>query len=423
MKFLRFDPELCTLCGVCTNQCPFGAITMEKTGITLNENCRMCGVCVRKCKSQALYFEQKAGGEDISSWNGILVYAEQERGDIHPVVYELIGEARKLAGKVGFSVYAVIVGAEGTAKNAEKLLPYGVDEVFVYEHPGFAGFKADCYADAVADCISRLRPSVVLVGGTSLGRSLAPRLSTRFHTGLTADCTKLEMKANTDLVQIRPAFGGNIMAQIVISDARPQFATVRYKVMDRATRVDGYGIEENEKGKITLCEVSDAMVRSGIEVISAKVLEHERSIEEEEVLVVAGRGAVKVLGELEELANLLGGQLCYTRPMIELGYGDTAHQIGLSGRTVKPKLILTFGVSGAVQFTAGMNGAECIVAVNNDPQAPIFDLADLAVEDEAEAVLPALIAQIKEKKKKTEEEEPKKERSGCAEARDRKDGE
>ena len=221
MKLLRFDPELCTLCGACIDKCPFGAITMEKTGITLNENCRMCGVCVRQCQSKALYFEQKAGGEDKSTWNGILVYAEQERGKVHPVVFELIGEARKLAKKVGYKVYAVMVGTNGTAENAKELLPYGVDEVFVYGHEGFAGFKADCYADAVADCISKLRPSVVLVGGTSLGRSLAPRLSTRFHTGLTADCTKLEMKSNTDLVQIRPAFGGNIMAQIVISESRP----------------------------------------------------------------------------------------------------------------------------------------------------------------------------------------------------------
>ena len=144
-----------------------------------------------------------------------------------------------------------MVGTARTAENAKELLPYGVDEVFVYEHEGFAGFKADCYADAVADCISKLRPSVVLVGGTSLGRSLAPRLSTRFHTGLTADCTKLEMKSNTDLVQIRPAFGGNIMAQIVISESRPQFATVRYKVMDRAEKV------EKPSGKITVCPVSE----------------------------------------------------------------------------------------------------------------------------------------------------------------------
>ena len=392
MKFLKFDPKNCDLCGSCIEKCPFSAISMGKEGIELNENCRMCGVCVRECPHQALYFEQESRGEDKSKWNGILVYAEQERGEIHPVVYELIGEARKLAAVVGYKVYAVLVGADGTAANAEKLLPYGVDEVFVYEHKGFEGFKADCYADAVADCISDLKPSVVLVGGTSLGRSLAPRLSTRFHTGLTADCTKLEMKENTDLVQIRPAFGGNIMAQIVIDRSRPQFATVRYKIMDKAEKL------ENPTGKVTICPVSDRMVKSRIEVLSAEVLEHVKTIEEEDVLVVAGRGADKAIDQLKELADILGGQLCFTRPMVEAGYGDNTHQIGLSGRTVKPKLILTFGVSGAIQFTACMNGSECIVAVNNDPEAPIFKLATICVKDDLYEVLPAMIQQLKARK-------------------------
>lgn len=365
---------------------------MEHNGIEMNESCRMCGVCVRECPTQALYFEQKANKEDKNKWKGILVYAEQELGEVHPVVYELIGEARKLAAKVGYAVYGVMVGAAGTAANAEKLLQYGVDEVFVYEHEGFAGFRADSYADAVADCISHLKPSVVLVGGTSLGRSLAPRLSTRFHTGLTADCTKLEMRENTDLVQIRPAFGGNIMAQITIANSRPQFATVRYKVMDRAEKV------EHPTGKVSLCEVSEKMVKSRIEVLSAQVLEHVKSIEEEDILVVAGRGAEKAVEQLQELAALLGGQLCFTRPMVENGYGDTAHQIGLSGRTVKPKVILTFGVSGAIQFTSCMNGSECIVAVNIDPDAQIFKLADICVRDDLYEVLPAMIAELKKRK-------------------------
>ena len=392
MQFLKFDSELCTLCGVCTDKCPFGAISIGEKGITVNENCRMCGICVKQCPSHALHFEQKARGEDKSKWNGILVYGEQERGKLHPVVFELIGEAKKLAAKVDYPIYGVMVGGKGTAENAVKLLEYGVDEVFVYEHEGFEGFRADCYADAAADCISHLKPSVVLIGGTSLGRSLAPRLATRFHTGLTADCTKLEMRENTDMVQIRPAFGGNIMAQIIITESRPQFATVRYKVMDKAQKT------QNPTGKITLCPVTDIMVRSGIEVLSTKVLTHVKSIEEEDVLVVAGRGAKNAIGQLKELADVLGGQLCFTRPMVEAGFGDTAHQIGLSGRTVKPKLILTFGVSGAIQFTACMNGAECIVAVNNDPEAHIFKIASICVQDDLYEVLPALIAELKNRK-------------------------
>ena len=234
MELLKFDMSRCDLCGQCIEKCPFGALRMEKDGVSVNEKCRMCSVCVKTCPHRAIRFEQKAKAFDKSKWRDILVYAEQEDGGLHPVVFELIGEARKLAEKVGYSVSCVIVGGQGTRENAEKLLPYGVKEVFVYQHPGFEGFKADCYSDAVADCISTMKPSCVLIGATACGRSLAPRLSTRFHTGLTADCTELQMKENTDLVQIRPAFGGNIMAQILISSSRPQFATVRYKVMDKA---------------------------------------------------------------------------------------------------------------------------------------------------------------------------------------------
>ena len=391
MELLKFDINKCDLCRKCIEKCPFDALRMGKGGITVNEQCRMCSVCVRTCPNQALWFEQVAHTVDKSKWTDILVYAEQENGDIHPVVYELIGEAHKLAAKVGYRVNCVIVGGEETAENAKKLLPYGVNEVFVYEHPGFDGFKADCYADAVADCISASKPSCVLIGSTACGRSMAPRLSTRFHTGLTADCTQLEMKDNTDLVQIRPAFGGNIMAQIVISDSRPQFATVRYKVMDKAVKV------ENPTGKITICQASDYMAQSGISIVERAAISRTKSIEEEDVLVVAGRGVKteKDVEMLRELATLLGGQLCFTRPMVETGFGDAAHQIGLSGRTVKPKLIITCGVSGAVQFTSCMSAAQTIVAINTDPDAPIFRIAHYQIVDDLYAVIPDLIARIK----------------------------
>lgn len=391
MELLKFDMSRCDLCGKCIEKCPFGALRMEKNGITVNEKCRMCSVCVKTCPQKAVHFEQAANSVDKSKWRDILVYAEQENGDIHPVVYELIGEARKLAAKVGYDVKCVIVGGEGTEQNAAKLLPYGVKEVFVYQHPGFEGFKADCYSDAVADCISTIKPSAVLIGATACGRSLAPRLSTRFHTGLTADCTELQMKENTDLVQIRPAFGGNIMAQIVITNSRPQFATVRYKVMDKAKKVD------KPTGTVTLCKTTDLMVRSGIDIIERAAITRTKSIEEEDVLVVAGRG-VKTAKDVEmvrELATLLGGQLCFTRPMVEGGFGDAAHQIGLSGRTVKPKLIITCGVSGAVQFTACMNTAQTIVAINTDPEAQIFRIAHYRIVDDLYQIVPDLIQRIK----------------------------
>lgn len=391
MALLNFDAGKCNLCGICINKCPFGALSMEAEGIDVNEKCKMCGVCVKICPEKAIRFEQKAGSVDKSEWNDILVYGEQTDGKIHPVVFELIGEAQKLAKVNNYNVKAVLTGGRGTKENAEELLSYGVSHVYVYEHENFTGFKADCYADVAADCIATVKPSVVLIGATPLGRSLAPRLATRFHTGLTADCTKLKMKENTDLVQIRPAFGGNIMAQIVISNSRPQFATVRYKVMDTAKKV------ENPKGHIVMCNVTEDLVRSKITVSEIKKIVKNKSIEEEDVLVVAGRGvnSEKDIEMVRELAELLGGQLAFTRPMVEAGFGDTAHQIGLSGRTVKPKLIITVGVSGAIQFTACMNNAECIAAINNDPEAQIFGVAHYCIVDDLHKVVPELIENIK----------------------------
>jgi len=391
MEFLKFDMSLCNLCRKCIENCPFDALRIGKDGIYVNEGCRMCSVCVKTCPQHAIKFEQVARSVDKSKWKDILIYAEQENGDIHPVVYELIGEARKLSQKVNYDVKCVLVGGKGTSENAKKLLPYGVKEVFVYEHEGFEGFKADCYSDAVADCISAIFPSCVLIGATACGRSLAPRLSTRFHTGLTADCTELQMKENTDLVQIRPAFGGNIMAQIIITESRPQFATVRYKVMDKAQKV------EKPFGKVTVCNATDMMAKSGITIVERAEITRTKSIEEEDVLVVAGRG-VKTAKDVEmvrELANVLGGQLCFTRPMVEGGFGDSAHQIGLSGRTVKPKLIITCGVSGAVQFTSCMNSSQTIVAINSDPDAQIFNIAHYRIVDDLYKIVPELTARIK----------------------------
>ena len=389
MEFLKFDMSRCDLCGQCIEKCPFGALQMEKNGITATEKCRMCSVCVKTCPQRAIRFEQVAKSFNKDKWKGILVYAEQENGAVHPVVYELIGEARKLAAKVGYDVNCVMVGGAGTKENAEKLLPYGVKEVFVYEHPGFEGFKADCYSDAVADCISAISPSCVLIGATACGRSLAPRLSTRFHTGLTADCTELQMKDNTDLVQIRPAFGGNIMAQIVTPHTRPQFCTVRYKVFSEPKP------SEAPSGEIVPMAVTEDMLRTDIRILFSESKPKDVDISEADVIVAVGRGALGILDKAKELADLLGGVLACTRPLVEENVLDAKHQIGLSGRTVKPKLIITLGISGAVQFAAGMKGSNCIVAINSDPTAPVFDIAHYCVTGDVNEIVPKLIAKIK----------------------------
>ena len=274
---------------------------------------------------------------------------------------------------------------------ADTLLDYGVAEVLVAQDPQLRYFRSDNYTAVFAEAIRMRRPAVVLVGATVSGRSLAPRVAARFRTGLTADCTVLQMRENTDLVQIRPAFGGNIMAQILNTHHRPQFATVRYKVMDPAHR-------RPRTGQVVRMTLNETMLKSRIQLLKTEPHPQQTSIADAEVLVAVGRGIrdEKTLQQIQRLAGKLGAQLACSRPLVESGRFPVYRQIGLSGRTVKPKLILTLGISGAIQFTAGMNQAEKIIAVNTDPQAPIFDLAHVAVVGDAARITEQMLKEMEE---------------------------
>lgn len=383
----------CTGCEQCVSACPFSAIDMIGGKAQMNAACKVCGLCLKQCPQGAIIrLETKVDSVDKTKWSDILVFAEQSEGSLHPVCLELIGEAQRLAAGKDQKVKAVILGGH-VEDCAQELRHYGVDEVHVYEGEELSFFRADAFAACVEDCIKKIKPSVVLVGATALGRSLAPRLSTRFRTGLTADCTQLELKANTDLVQIRPAFGGNIMAQIVTPNTRPQFATVRYKVMEAPKRM------EEEKGEVLRQRMPKAVRDSRVKLVSTEPVPKAANISDAEILVVAGRGLQKKedLELVRELAALLGGEYAVTRPLAEKGWESNARQIGLSGRTVRPKLIITFGVSGAIQFTAGMDQAEHIIAVNSDKDAPIFKLAHVCIVSDLYEVLPQMISKLKEK--------------------------
>ena len=270
-----------------------------------------------------------------------------------------------------------------------------VDEVFVYDQPELKYFRIEPYTAVLEDFIRTVQPSSVLVGGTSTGRSLAPRAAARFRTGLTADCTRLDISSSTDLDQIRPAYGGNIMAHINTPRHRPQFATVRYKIFSIPPK-------EAPKGKIRRCSVPAEKLRSAIEILKMTEKKQEKGIEEAEVLVVAGRGIKKQedLALLQELAELLNGKLASTRAVVEAGWINPRNQIGLSGRTVKPKLIITCGVSGAIQFVAGMDSSETIIAINTDENAPIFKVAHIGIKGDLYKIVPNLIEQIKKQKAK-----------------------
>lgn len=372
--------------------CPFNALEIVDNKLEINSGCKMCKLCVKKGPEGVFEFEEDQRVEiNKDEWRGITVYVDHHEGDIHPVTYELIGKAREMAAKINHPVYCVFIGSNIKDK-CDKLLSYGVDEVFVYDSEEFKNFRIEPYTKAVENFINNIKPTIMLVGGTTLGRSLAPRLAARFKTGLTADCTILDIQENTDLDQIRPAFGGNIMAHIHTPNNRPQFATVRYKIFSAPQEV------EDPKGKVTLCNVDKKELMSNINVLSTKPKTREVGLEDAEVIIVASR-AIKKQEDMDmiyKLADVLDAQVAGTRPLIESGWIDAKKQIGLSGRTVKPKLIITCGVSGAVQFVAGMQGSDYIVAINQDEKAPIFDVAHVSLVGDVYEIVPKIIEKIEQ---------------------------
>lgn len=375
--------------------CPFSAISYENNKLSINSACKMCKLCVKKGPEGVMEFIDDLAAPTVNKddWRGVAVFADCEQGVLHPVTFELLGKAKELASVINHPVYAVMIG-ENTADNAKKLLKYGADKVFVYDDEIFREFSITTYANAFSDFIEKIKPSSVLVGATNMGRSLAPRVAARFRTGLTADCTVLEMRENTDLVQIRPAFGGNIMAQILSPKTRPQFCTVRYKIFSAPKK------SENPSGVIENMFVDKNWNDQRVIVTNTVIKPKVTDLSEADVIVAVGRG-FKSPADLEpakELAELLGGTLACTRPLVENGWMDATAQIGLSGKTVKPKLIITLGISGSVQFAAGMKSSDLIISVNNDKNASIFDVAHYCIVGDLYEILPELTQKVKEAK-------------------------
>ena len=372
--------------------CPFKALEEKNGKLEINAACKLCKLCVKKGQPGVMEFVEEEVGPavDKSKWNGIAVYVDHVEGEIHPVTFELLGKARELADKIKHPVHAIFIGSE-IADKAQELLHYGVDKVYVVDAPELKDFMIESYTAAMEEYVNEVQPSAILVGATPVGRQLAPRVAARFKTGLTADCTILDIHDNTDLVQIRPAFGGNIMAEILTPNTRPQLATVRYKIMNAPER------SAEPSGEIVNMTVAADKLKARMEVLGIVKKMKEKTIESADVLVVAGRGLKKPedLAMIRGLAEVLGGDIASTRPLVEAGWVDANHQIGLSGRTVRPKLIITCGVSGAIQFVAGMNHSENIIAINTDPNASIFKVANYAVVGDLYDVVPKLIEKIK----------------------------
>lgn len=371
--------------------CPFGAIEFDGKEVTINEACRICKICVRRGPEGVFEFIDDVKKEiDKSKWVGVTVYIEHNGKKIHPVSFELIGKAKELAAVINHPVYAVLI-TDDANKFKDEILSYGVDKLFVYEHSLLGHFNVERYTNVMEDFVNKHKPSVILYGGTSIGRSFAPRVAARFRTGLTADCTILDMKENTDLIQNRPAFGGNIMASIICPNTRPQMATVRYKIFKMPEKVTPHG-------EVVMMDINEINLDSRMELISVKEKEKFIDISEADAIVAIGRpfNNPQAIAVAEELAELLNAQIAVTRPLIEMGLFDARRQIGLSGRTVAPKLLINLGISGAVQYTAGMTGSELVFSICDDENAPIFDVSHYGMVGDVFEILPKLIAEIKQ---------------------------
>jgi electron transfer flavoprotein alpha subunit len=371
--------------------CPFNSFDYVDGVLYINSACRNCGQCVKKGPLGVCVFEEETLVKQInkSLWNGIGVFIEQTAGVIHPVSFELIGKARELALLTHQLVKAIYIGPPSD-KNKDEILSYGVDELYIYSHVTLNNFNVESYTFILESWINDTSPSTILYGGTSIGRSLAPRVAARMKTGLTADCTSLSIKPNTDLIQTRPAFGGNIMAQIITPNHRPQMATVRYKIFKTPEKVEPFG-------KVIYIEVTPSFLDSSVESISSVKTAIKKDICDAEVIIACGRPfkTHESLEQVYELASLLNASVASSRPLIENSVMDSKHQIGLSGRTVSPKLIITLGISGSVQFIAGMKGSDMIISINDDPLAPIFDISHVGIVGDVFKIVPMLIEKIK----------------------------
>ena len=376
--------------------CPFNAFDYIDGELVINASCKNCKQCVMRGPSGVVTYveEKEVCTIDKSQWVGLTVFVELEFGKIHPVVFELIGKAKELAEKINHPLYAVMIASKKQIEdNCNELLEYGVDKVFVYENELYENFNIDRSFNCMKHFIDNIKPSVILYGGTSLGRSFAPKVAAYFKTGLTADCTSLGIKDNTDLVQVRPAFGGNIMAQIICTKTRPQMATVRYKIFKKPEK-------EIPHGEVIKMDTSKINIASSVELIDVVKKQVNVDISEADIIIACGRAFKneKDLQIAHELADLLGGVVACSRPLVENGLFNVRHQIGLSGKTVNAKLIFVLGISGTIQFTSGMDGSGLIIAINSDKDAQIFNCAHYGIVGDVFEVVPELIKLIKEER-------------------------
>jgi electron transfer flavoprotein alpha subunit len=378
---LRVDIEACIGCGVCEE----------------DEKCTLCGTCVDSCEVEALSIEskEKAVQADLADWSGIMIFAEYRHGKVAPVAFELLGIGRQLADQQKVKLSAVLLGS-GLGDAARDLISFGADTVYQVDDPALEYFTDEIYGNILEDIILEHKPEVVLAGATAIGRSFIPLVATALATGLTADCTQLAIRPEDGvLLQTRPAFGGNIMATIECPHTRPQMATVRPRVMKTIEH------DSARNGEIINYQPPAERMQSKVKVLRNVLEEQDQvNITEGDIIVAGGRGLDNEKGFelIKQLADAVGGAVGASRAAVDSEWIAYPHQVGQTGKTVNPKLYIACGISGAIQHVVGMQSSEAIVAINKDPDAPIFDVATYGIVGDLFEVVPKLIQKIKEKK-------------------------
>ncbi|MCK9604419.1 MAG: FAD-binding protein [Candidatus Omnitrophica bacterium] len=389
--------EKCTGCTLCVKVCPFDAIRiMDKKAVINLDKCNLCGACVPACKFKAVLLEKtplKCDLPDIKDYKGIWVFIEQKKGKVQSVAYELLGKSQELAKKLGCQVSGVLIG-NGLDDQLDELIWHGADNIYLVEAPEIAEFQDEPYTNILVELIKKHKPEIVLCGATSIGRSLISRVAVNIKAGLTADCTGLDIDPDKKiLLQTRPAFGGNIMATIISPNYRPQMATVRHKVMQPMAP------DKHRKGKIIKESFDASLYFSRTKLLDIiEEIESLVNLAEADIIVSGGRGMgnAENFKILEELAHVLGAAVGSSRAAVDAGWMPYSHQVGQTGRTVSPKIYIACGISGQIQHLVGMQSSKIIVAINKDPEAPIFKVATYGIVGDLFQVVPALTKRFKE---------------------------
>jgi electron transfer flavoprotein alpha subunit len=388
---IKIDQDKCVSCALCVSVCPFGCVSIKDNLVSINESCTLCGACKNECPAEAIIIDVPQKTQIAGEGKGVWVFAEQRDGMIRNVSFELLAKGRELADNLKTDLSAVCFG--NSIEGVDNLIAFGADKLYLVSSPELGPNPEDIYTNLLINLIKKYKPEIVLAGATSLGRSFIPRVAAVVATGLTADCTGLEIDVEKKLLlQTRPTFGGNIMATIICPSSRPQMSTVRPRVFKKGTP------DSNRKGQIIKVDFAKECVTSRTKLISfVEDLSEKVKLDEADIIVAGGRGLGKPenFKLIAELAKTLGAALGSSRPPVDEGWIPYSHQVGQTGKTVCPKLYIACGISGAVQHMAGMQTSDTIVAINCDPSAPIFEVATYGIVGDLFKIVPEMIKQIK----------------------------